>query len=266
MGYVGFQTSIRNVTKTTAELQEAIEKSPRKGRAFQCLFSAVGAGRIHPVMTDCFSSPISTRFGIKRLSSGNCYAETNEDLSQTRNPFKRSRNSCSYFPSPHEADHTGSVVVTGIESVGSFATTRAGDQGAPSPAANHLFNDENHIESYRRSIRSEFQCLLNQKDADITVLSSRISLQDKLLAQSQAAKAVTEEENKILKRAVTIQDGRQKELSHVNQQLQSLLNQAANHVANVERINSELRKKLDSERDHMNYPRSEFGSRFPDVF
>ena len=265
IGYVGFQTIYKCEQRHRGTVV-AIEKSQRKGWAFQWLLAAFGAGYVHPVMTDCFSSPISTRFGIKRLSSGNCYTETNEDLSQTRNPFKKSRNSCSYFPSTHEADHSSTVAVAGIESVGSLATTRAGDQRGPSPAANHLFNDENHMESYRRSIRSEFQCLLNQKDADIALLSSRISHQDILLAQSQAAKAVTEEENRILKRAVTIQDGRQKEQSHLNQQLQSLLTQAADHVANVERINAELRRKVDSERDHLNYPRSEFGSRFPDVF
>ena len=207
-------------------------------------------------MTDCFSSPRLNRFGMKRLSSSDRFTDKIGDVLHSENPFKRARNS----------------------DFNSFTTSGAPFQshvdqnGDPHnrPISNTFFPtakctvENNLTESCRRILKAEFQHSSDQKDADILSLRSTLSHQDLLITQSQAAKAICEEENRILKRAVAIQDGRQKELTSQNHQLQAVLAQAAEHIANLERGTEELRKKID--REQFSFSHSNFGNRFPDVY
>ena len=124
-------------------------------------------------------------------------------------------------------------------------------------------SDNNLTEIYRAAVRAEFQLYADQKDEAIAALRSSAQSQEMALQQSQTARSVCEEENRILKRGVAIQDGRQKELQGQNQQLQNVLLQAADHITNLERSNRELRMQLES--GHGQYSFHSF-QRPPDVF
>ena len=231
-------------------------------------------------MTDCFSSPHLNRFGLKRLSSGDCYGDKIGDVIHSENPFKRTRNS-DFNSFTSGADQNGDsqnrsasnhpFKRTRNSDFNSFTsgTDQNGDSQNRS-ASNPFFptakcSTENILtESCRRILKAEFQHSSDQKDADILSLRSTLSHQDLIITQTQAAKAICEEENRILKRAVAIQDGRQKELTSQNHQLQAVLAQAAEHIANLERNSEELRKKID--REQFSFSHSNFGNRFPDVF
>lgn len=228
-------------------------------------------------MTDCFPSPPSfNRFGNKRLSSAVCYEEMSSDLSQSKNQFKRQRNdsSMSYeeknipfggaqidqqpfgkrarFPQNiEEEEPLNNGFSNGFPS---FQLNR--DQGCSS-SGSHL------TESYRAELRMEFQRSLDEKDANMLRMRSAAQSLEVALSQSQGARVVCEEENKLLKRAVAIQDSRQKELTGQTQQLQHVLGQAAEHIANLERVNRELRLKLESNSGQYS---SNFSYRPPDVF
>ena len=210
-------------------------------------------------MTDCFPSPRLNRFGMKRLSSKDCFGDKIGDVLHSENPFKRARNSdfnsftsgVDYISPPQcNAEQMGDSHSRNISNTLHSATKCS--------AENNL------TESCRRIFKAEFQQLSDQKDADILSLRSTLSHQDLIITQTQAAKAICEEENRILKRAVAIQDGRQKELTNQNHQLQTVLAQAAEHIANLERSSEELRKKID--REQFSFSHSNFGNRFPDVF
>ena len=123
--------------------------------------------------------------------------------------------------------------------------------------------DENREEIYRCALRAEFQTLNDRKDSEILSLRASVQHQEIILFQTQAAKVVCEEENRILKRAVAIQDGRQKELVVQSQQLQNVLGQAAEHIANLESVNRELRIQLESNRGQYSFHSFD---RPPDVF
>lgn len=226
-------------------------------------------------MTDCFSSPPINRFGVKRLSSGACFVDNIGDFSQTRNPFKRSRNSdqsslvvqgTEFSPLPKNSDELAGIFrLTDREPDG--ICHRPTFSGAQTRNINHENGLENsQIDGCRKILRTEFSSSLDSKDAEIFSLRSSMSQQSALLSQTQSGKTVCEEENRILKRAVTIQDGRQKELTYQNQQLQNVLAQAAEHITNLERNNLELRTKLDQARAQQTFSHSNFDNRFPDVF
>ena len=53
-----------------------------------------------------------------------------------------------------------------------------------------------------------------------------------------------DEENKLFKRAIGIQEGRNREAGAQNQQLREALGQAIEHISNLERANNSLRDHL----------------------
>ena len=75
------------------------------------------------------------------------------------------------------------------------------------------------------------------------------------------------EENRILKRAVAIQDGRHRELQAQHEQLQAVLAAAAEHVHNLEQANAELAAQLQQQSGGGGYSLDPFPPRPPpDVF
>mgnify|MGYP000946511003 CR=1 FL=1 len=52
------------------------------------------------------------------------------------------------------------------------------------------------------------------------------------------------EENKLLKKAVAIQESRQRNLSNHNQQLELTISQAVQHISNLDRVIKTLRSRL----------------------
>ena len=223
-------------------------------------------------MTECFPSPPPfNRFGNKRLSSENFYSDDIVDLPHSKNPFKRQRN-CDTdnatmsseerrFTQTHDTETPKSSRLESNVDVDESRT-----RSMPMKARTSIRNqgsDNNSTESYRAALLAEFQISLVQRDDIIASLRSSVQYQETVLLQSQAARGVCEEENRILKRAVAIQDGRQKELQGQNQQMQSVLLQAADHITNLERTNRELRIQLESNRGQYSFHSFE---RPPDVF
>lgn len=212
-------------------------------------------------MTECFPSPPPFNcFGNKRLSSVSCYGENIGELSQSVHPFKRQRNS--------DAVTMGEERVTPPRDAAVLKRGRMAShdeqQEMPVRAMSHHFPSlESQVEGIRAAVRAEYQAQAEQGERDMQVLRASLQQHEVALSQSQTARATCEEENRILKRAVAIQDGRQKELAGQNQQLQQVLAQAAEHVANLERVNRELRSKVESNRGQYSFHTYD---RPPDVF
>jgi predicted nucleic acid-binding Zn-ribbon protein len=115
------------------------------------------------------------------------------------------------------------------------------------------------------TLRSEFQSVVENKDAEMKALRERNFQLESELNRTEGSRKANEDENKLLKRAVAIQDSRQRELISQNQQLQQVLAQAAEHIANIERVNRQLRSQLEL----INSPFTSFddhNNRPPDVY
>jgi len=96
---------------------------------------------------------------------------------------------------------------------------------------------------------------LNQKYNNVVMLGSKMQNDCKRL----------DEENKLLKRAVNIQDNKLKQADEVNNQLQVILNQAIQRIQQLEESNNELKiallSRLDTSNSFDNFMRGP-----PDVF
>lgn len=225
-------------------------------------------------MTECFPSPPQfNRFGCKRLASGNFYEDSIVDLSHSRNPFKRQKN-CEINHATMASEESRLASINDVDCLSSSGVilNRDGDEfHSRSPSSNlstrnfsqNHGSDNNLTEVCRAAVRAEFQLYMDQKDNAIAALTSSAQFHETALLESQTARGIYEEENRILKRGVAIQDGRQKELQGQNQQLQSVLLQAADHITNLERCNRELRMQLESGRGQYSFHSFD---RPPDVF
>ncbi len=103
---------------------------------------------------------------------------------------------------------------------------------------------------------------VSKKDEDVALLShenSQMNLHCEELSSNQSRLI---EENRILKRAVGIQDNKQRDLLQEIQQMRSIMDQAADHIGNLERANAMLRQQLESQ----NYPESYLPNLPPDVY
>lgn len=97
-----------------------------------------------------------------------------------------------------------------------------------------------------------------KKNCEIEELNNEINRQSACVAQNTKL----HEENKILKKAVGIQEGRLRELNQQNCNLQSILTNAADYVSQLENTITSLRIQLEgcSAKDFVMFPRP------PDVF
>jgi len=84
---------------------------------------------------------------------------------------------------------------------------------------------------------------LTQKFNNVVLLGTKLQSDCKRL----------DDENKLLKRAVTIQDNKLKQAEVVNSQLQSVLGQAMQRIQQLEENNNELKMALLSKVDESNY-------------
>jgi chromosome segregation ATPase len=116
------------------------------------------------------------------------------------------------------------------------------------------------------SLQSTLRLTIEQKDSEIARLQECLGQAQAAIIHIQTEKSALDEENKILKRAVTIQDTRQRELQAQNQGLQEVLAQAASHVANLERANAQLRMDLLMKEDKSFSSDIDFDRRPPDVY
>lgn len=103
---------------------------------------------------------------------------------------------------------------------------------------------QRYHESVVTSLRMEQQMLVARKDHELQqVMQENQRLNNQCLAMRMEHNQCLEE-NKVLKKAVGIQDGRYRELASNYDQLQHVMAMAAEHIANLERSNRELSSQI----------------------
>eukprot|EP00598_Pedospumella_elongata_P004504 CAMPEP_0184966462 /NCGR_PEP_ID=MMETSP1098-20130426/123_1 /TAXON_ID=89044 /ORGANISM="Spumella elongata, Strain CCAP 955/1" /LENGTH=207 /DNA_ID=CAMNT_0027487735 /DNA_START=16 /DNA_END=639 /DNA_ORIENTATION=+ len=140
----------------------------------------------------------------------------------------------------------------------SDATTPAG--GLSASASEQI---QRYHESVVSSIRMEHQMALGRKDQEIAHLTNENrNMSGQCLAMIQEHNACLEE-NRLLKKAVAIQDGRCRELSANYDKMQNVMALAAQHIAQLEQKNEELTSQLNQMMFSSN---CSFPPRPPDVY
>lgn len=140
----------------------------------------------------------------------------------------------------------------------SDATTSAG--GLSASASEQI---QRYHESVVSSIRMEHQMALARKDQEIAHLTNENrNMSGQCLAMIQEHNACLEE-NRLLKKAVAIQDGRCRELSTNYDKMQNVMALAAQHIAQLEQKNEELTSQLNQMMFSSN---CSFPPRPPDVY
>ena len=100
-------------------------------------------------------------------------------------------------------------------------------------------------ESQTATLKAEHQKAVEHKDREIAQLKA---LNQKLLHDLQKGMNESQhvnEENKVLKKAVQIQDAKQKDLLQQNEQYQHIIRLATEHIQNLESANRNLRQELE---------------------
>lgn len=228
-------------------------------------------------MTSLFpTSPCFTQFGNKRRSSATSYSDDVTNPSLSSNPFKRQRNYDTSTVESEETLYQGGGQVQEEFQLGKRSRlltnedqTNCHSNGLPNQFQtfhnNQNFDSSiNTMKNYDANLRAEFESSINQKDSEILSLHSAAQQMERAFSEIQKERSVVDAENKILKRAVAIQDTRQKELAGQNQQLQHVLAQAAEHISNLERSNRELRLSIENRGQYST--NSNYNYRPPDVY
>lgn len=125
----------------------------------------------------------------------------------------------------------------------------------PNSAFSNALVSQNYIdqmlkaqEAQTAALKAGHQRVVEQQDREITQLKV---LNQKLLQELQKGSNENHqihEENKLLKKAVQIQDGKQKELLQQNEQYQHIIRLATEHIQNLESTNRNLRQELEMTR------------------
>eukprot|EP01032_Pedospumella_encystans_P021204 gene21204-24066_t len=140
----------------------------------------------------------------------------------------------------------------------SDTTTPAG--GLSASASEQI---QRYHESVVSSIRMEHQMAMARKDQEIAHLTNENrNMSGQCLAMIQEHNACLEE-NRLLKKAVAIQDGRCRELSANYDKMQNVMALAAQHIAQLEQKNEELTSQLNQMMFSSN---CSFPPRPPDVY
>mgnify|MGYP005993634369 CR=1 FL=1 len=112
------------------------------------------------------------------------------------------------------------------------------------------FRPTDQLEQYHQSViaslKMEHQMALSRKDQEIQhIQQQNAQLNMRCQAMTNEHNAVLEE-NRVLKRAVAIQESRHRELSANHDQLQHVMGLAAEHVAKLEQANRDLTALVES--------------------
>ncbi len=142
-----------------------------------------------------------------------------------------------------------------------------GESDATTPAGNLSASASEQIQRYHESvlssIRMEHQMALARKDQEIAhITNENRNMSTQCLAMIQEHNACLEE-NRLLKKAVAIQDGRCRELSANYDKMQNVMAMAAQHIAQLEQKNEELTSQLNQMMFSSN---CSFPPRPPDVY
>lgn len=230
-------------------------------------------------MTELFPiSPCFNQFANKRRLSSTSYNDDVANPSSSVNPFKRQRNYDVSMAEGEETLHQGEVqdqqqyqfgkrtrLSANVDQTNCHSNGLLNHFPTLNASQNHGFDStSNAMNNHLANLRAEFQASISQKDSEILLIRSSAQQMELALSETQRERSVTDAENKILKRAVAIQDSRQKELAGQNQQLQHVLAQAAEHITSLERVNRELRLSIENKGQYST--NSNYNYRPPDVY
>lgn len=166
---------------------------------------------------------------------------------------------------------------TNIPKTTGFTSNLNNSTSMPTPVANfqrHIEATQKFHESHITALKVEHQIEISEKDQQISKLTKGCKqLAENNQRLEESIKSLSED-NKVLKRAVGIQDSKIKDLTAQNQQLQAILPQISTHIANLERQNEELKNYIrlieSNGRHSSSSPNSPFNSFLPppppDVF
>mmetsp|Transcript_13552 Transcript_13552/g.20346 ORF Transcript_13552/g.20346 Transcript_13552/m.20346 type:complete len:203 (+) Transcript_13552:134-742(+) len=130
---------------------------------------------------------------------------------------------------------------------------------------NRINELEQTIQNLQRQVvatREECCVELQKKQEEIDHVSAENNALKERLNDVEINNSRVLEENRLLKRAVHIQEGRQKEVMTQNQQLKQFLNQAADQISALERSNATLRSHMGM----FNQPEPVISHRPPDIY
>ena len=94
------------------------------------------------------------------------------------------------------------------------------------------------------SLKMEQNIALEKKNREVTQMKTLNNALSHHMEAMKKENGTLQDDNKLLKRAVGIQDNRNKELNTQNAQLQNVLQLAANHIAHLEEVNRNLQAQL----------------------
>ncbi len=103
---------------------------------------------------------------------------------------------------------------------------------------------QNYHESLMTSLKMEHQMNLEKKNQEINQIKALNNALIHSLDTTKKEHHIAMEENKLPKKAVAIQDGRNRELNTQNHELQNVLQLASQHIARLEENNRRLQSQL----------------------
>lgn len=212
-------------------------------------------------MTEVAPSP-DVFLGKRRSSIGDACEMSEDNVCTNMKRYKLNRSNRMSMDSTNDTDEQGFHKRIRSNGYGeNNAVTPAGTSSGLSASASEQI--QRYHESVVASIRMEHQMALARKDQEIAHLTNENrNMSGQRLAMIQEHNACLEE-NRLLKKAVAIQDGRCRELSANNDKMQHVMAMAAQHIAQLEQKNEELSSQLNQ---MMFSSSSTFPPRPPDVY
>mmetsp|Transcript_2452 Transcript_2452/g.2577 ORF Transcript_2452/g.2577 Transcript_2452/m.2577 type:complete len:201 (-) Transcript_2452:253-855(-) len=94
------------------------------------------------------------------------------------------------------------------------------------------------------NMRAEFRKTLQETNIDSENTRNNLVVAMRSIDEGRQQIEKVEEENRLFKRAIAIQEGRYREVAQQSQQLREALTQAVEHIGQIEKINSNLKEQL----------------------
>ena len=142
-----------------------------------------------------------------------------------------------------------------VSSSGSFENLfpHQDHSGRSSSSSSQVEQFQRYHESVTTSLKMEFQLALEKKNQELQQLQLANTALIASIENHRKEEARLLEESKVLKKAVAIQDNRNRDLQTQNQQLQNVLQLAAEHIAKLEESNRQLIAQMNTP-NFMHFP------------
>ena len=215
-------------------------------------------------MTEVSPSP-DVFLGKRRSSIGEDCEMTENNFSANMKRYKVNRSSRMSMDATNELEEQGTQKRIRSNGYGESNASKPAENCNPLSGLTASASEQiqRYHESVVQSIRMEHQMALVRKDQEIQhITNENRNMSAQCVAMIQEHNACLEE-NRLLKKAVGIQDGRYRELSGNYDQLQNVMALAAQHIAQLEKKNEELSSQLHNVMFSSN---NNFPPRPPDVY